>query len=163
MHCKTTYNTIVSCSDSITLLGNTKNISGSTILKIRKIVKVFIDELKIYEDLVNEKIKEFGVVDESTGKTIVKTDSPHYKEVIDFINDLSNTEIEINVNCESIDIKEIIKIDPCPLSAYDLDNLISLKIIKDEDEEDVKEKIEKTSDKKDISEDVEVEQEEASK
>lgn len=116
-----------------------KNLKGSTTLKIRRALKPFVEEIKDYEELRNEKINELGVDDPSNpSKKMIHQSSPNFNKFVEEITEVLNSEVEITVK-DPIDISVFETEAELSLSDTDFDILVHLGIITDgAEEEEVK-------------------------
>lgn len=121
---------IVGCKSAFDGLSETKGLSGKTTINRRKLLKPFYDEIESFEDLKNEKIKELGI-DDGSGKIVIKQNTKEYDSILNFINEISGTEVEIEVGTP-INVEELMSATKCDLTDTDITNLIQFGILVEE-------------------------------
>lgn len=133
--------TIVDSADSINTLRGCKNLLGSEILQVRKVVKPFLSEIKNFEEIKNSKIEELGTPDpDKTDSISIRQGTPEFDKILSFVEELSNTEVEIDIK-KPIDLNKLLSKEAVTgLSENDITVLEELGILYDSEE--VKEKTE---------------------
>jgi len=118
--------------DSIDNLRSAKGINGSIVLKIRRILKPIIYEIKTYEEARNDKIKEYGELN-GEGNYFINKESPRFKEYSTSLSQMINSEVSIELD-EPISIESILTDSVTGISDTDIENLIYLGILFDPSE-----------------------------
>ncbi len=93
-------------------------LDGRRTLQLRKILKSFAQEIDVFNELKDERIKAIGKKDES-GNYIIEPDTPEYGEILGYMNELAASEIpdpepvleesdleKLNVSSDDIDRME---------------------------------------------------------
>jgi hypothetical protein len=97
------------------------NFNGALTIDVRRNLKPFTAAIDEFNELRQEKILQYVKPDDE-GRVQLKTGEPGYDDVIKFITELANKEIELEVKPISID--ELIK--GGPISNDDLDLLCDI-------------------------------------
>lgn len=123
-------------ADAIVALKSVKQLDGSDIMGIRRTVKPLLEEIETYNETKNDKIKELGTV--NGDQVTISTKSPNYKVFIDWLNNLLNSSITIDIK-HQVKTEEIEKLKPCPISGDDIDILVAIGILVEPEEPKVEE------------------------
>ena len=126
---------LVRGSSSITKLLTLTSLPGKTVVVLRRIGKQLVEQITMFEEIRNAKIKEWG---ESDGTNIqIKPDSENFEKYQKYMMELFNIEIPIDIG-ESFNIDLFAESEKSELSPADLDLLISLGIIRDYNDDKMK-------------------------
>lgn len=149
---------LVAAAEPLVTLKSVKDLNGADIMGIRRTVKPLLIEIEEYHTLRNEKITELGTVDEK-GVATLKVDNPNYKVFQKWVADVTNSIITIKIK-HQVNLDEITRLKPCPLSDNDIDILVELGILletpepedKDETVKSLRETLSVFSPKSDVEE-----------
>ena len=99
-------------------------LDGKRALKLRRTIKRLNEELQTFEEAKNERIKEVGETDEQ-GNMMVHPGTEEYNELVQYLNEMSGTEIE--------DIDPVLSTDDLEtldLSVEDIDRIEHIGLLK---------------------------------
>lgn len=115
---KTTLRKAVISEGVLQDLSRTK-MSTLTAWKILKILNTLSKETQIFRDIREEKIKEYGTINQETGEYFVPENTDNYNTIVRELEEVLNSEIELDI--KPIDIHDIedLEIDMPSLSAIE--------------------------------------------